>query len=260
MGGDCGHVARSSLECYDRSTPMRIGRRLAYMTRWTLVAAVVLSTAGCGLIDSDITNFELLFPDKEFTVDTAQWELSDDATFPEIPCDTQPGVCSTGIAAACGNEALCFGSCDGVNCKATVLVALFQPVNLYDERPELKTIDEQPLVSVTVDRVAYDVTENTLSMDSPELTLYVGPATAMTPGDPLARPVGTVAPIPAGTQPTEEEVNMTPEGRDDLREFMKDYMTEFNIIVGAQVEIEAGDPMPSGRLTAKVYGNAHAGL
>lgn len=230
------------------------------MTRSTLVVAAVLSLTGCGLIDSDITNFELLLPEKEFSVDTAQWELSEDAAFPEIPCDTQPGICPTGIAVACGNETLCFGSCDGVNCKATVLVALFQSVNMYDERPELKTIDEQPLVSVTIDRVAYDVTENTMNVDSPELTLYVGPATAMTPGDPLAQAVGTVAPVLAGTQPTEAQVNMTPEGREVLREFMKDYMTEFNIIVGAEVDIEAGDVMPSGRLTAKVYGNAHAGL
>ncbi len=230
------------------------------MTRSTLVAAAVLSLAGCGLIDSNITDFELLLPEKEFSVDTAQWELSADAAFPEIPCDTEPGVCPAGIAVACGNEALCFGSCDGVNCKAMVLVSLFQPVNMYDERPELKTIDEQPLVTVTIDRVAYDVTENTLNVDSPELTVYVGPATAMTPGDPLAMPVGTVAPIPAGTQPTDAQLNMTPEGRESLREFMKDYMTEFNIIIGAEVQIEAGDPMPSGRLTAKVYGNAHAGL
>lgn len=230
------------------------------MTRSTLAAAVVLSMAGCGLIDSDITNFELLLPEKEFTVDTSQWQLSEDATFPEIPCAGQPGVCSAGIAEACGNEALCFGSCDGTNCKATVLVSLYQPVNLYDERPELKEIDDQPLVSVTVDRVVYDVDENTLNVDSPELTVYVGPSSAMTPGDPLAVAVGTVAPILVDTQPQETEVNMTPEGRDALREFMKDYKTEFNIIVGAEVPISAGDPMPNGRLTATVYGNAHAGL
>jgi len=230
------------------------------MTRLISVAALTALLAGCGFIDPDITNFDLMLPEKEFTVDTAQWELSDDATFPAIPCAEQPGVCSAGISEVCGNEALCFGSCDGVNCKALVLVSLFQPVDLYDERPELKTIDEQPLVSVTVDRVAYDITENTLNIESPELTIYVGPSSTMTPGDPQAQPVGTVVPIPAGTQLTEAEVNMTPDGREDLSEFMKDYMTEFNIIVGAQVEISAGEPVPSGRLTAVVYGNAHAGI
>ena len=230
------------------------------MNRSILAAAAALWLAGCGLIDPDITDFELQLPKKEFTVNTGEWELSADAVFPRIDCTSQPGVCPTGIATACGNEALCFGSCDGTYCRATVLVALFQTVNLYDERPELKTIDEQPLVSVTVERVAYDVIENTLNVDLPELTVYVGPASAMTPGDPLARPIGTVPPILAGTLPTDAEVNMTPEGREDLREYMKDYMSEFNIIVGAEVEMEADDPMPSGRLTAAVYGNARAGI
>jgi hypothetical protein len=230
------------------------------MTRFGPLVALLAMVGGCGLVDPDITNFELLLPEKEFTMDTAQWNLSDDATFPEIPCAEEPGICSAGIGDVCGNEALCFGSCDGANCRAKVLVALYQPVNLYEERPELKTIDEQPLVTVTVDRVGYDVTENTLNVDSPELTVYVGPTTAMTPGDPQSRAVGTVAPIPAGTQQTHKDVNMTPEGRDDLRDFMKDYMTEFNIIVGAEVDLSAGDTMPHGRLTAIVYGNAHAGL
>ncbi len=225
-----------------------------------LVALLLSAIPGCGLISSDIGDFELRIEDKEFTVDTSQWQLTSEAEFPEVACADTPSVCSAGIAELCGNDAVCFGSCDGTNCQAKVLISLYQNVNLYDTNPELQTIDEQPLVSVTVDHVTYDVTENTLNIDSPVITLYVAPQNIMNPGDPQALAVGTVAPIRAGTTVTGEEVDMTPEGRESLRAFMKEYKTTFNILVGAEVDISALDPVPTGRLHAVVDVAAHAGI
>lgn len=229
------------------------------MFRLALAAALGVAATGCGLIDPDITDFDLSVPDKTFSVDTAQWELTSDSTMPAIECGNNPGVCSAGISQACGAE-FCFGSCDGTNCQALVAVSLFTQINLFDEKPELQTIDNQPLVSVTVNRVAYDVTENTLSIATPELTVYVAPGSTVTTGDPTARAIGTVAPIPAGTQLTDAEVNLTPEGRDTLRQFMKDYKTPFNILVGTNVTIRAGDPIPAGKLTVVVRVAASAGI
>jgi hypothetical protein len=230
------------------------------MIRLVSFATLAVAIAGCGLIDTDITNFDLSMPEKEFTVDTSQWQLSSDPTFPEIPCADTPTVCSAGISEVCGNDALCFGSCDGDNCTAKVLIALYQSVNLYDEKPELQTINDQPLVSVTIDRVGYDVTENTLNIASPPITVYVAPQNVMAPGDPQALAVGTVSPIAPGTTSTGNDVDMTPEGRENLRSFMREYRTEFNILVGAEVDIMAFDPIPSGRLRAVVTVDAHAGL
>ena len=230
------------------------------MGRLAFLALLLSTIPGCGLIDSDITNFDLLIENEEFTVDTSQWELTSDPTFPEIPCADTPAICSTGIAELCGNETLCFGSCDGESCQATVLIALYQDVNLYDTNPELQSIEDQPLVSVTVDRVSYDIDENTLNLASPLLTVYVAPQNVMSPGSPQALAVGTVAPIPAGTTLVDAEVDMTPDGRASLRDFMKDYKTTFNILVGAEVLIQALDPIPSGRLHAVIDVAAHAGI
>lgn len=212
------------------------------------------------MIDSDITRFDLRVSEKKFTVDTAQWELTSESEFPAIDCTDMPGLCSAGISEACGNEALCFGSCDGTNCQALVLVALFQSVNLTEERPELDDIAKQPLIEVHVERIYYDVEENTLSQATPELSLYVAPVSVMSPGDPLARLVGRIQPVPAGDTPSDLNLIVDETGRRNMEEFMGDYKAEFNVIVGGQVALSAGDPVPVGSLRASVTVDAYADL
>lgn len=232
------------------------------MARFLAIAAVAAAaTVGCGLIDSDITQFDLSMPERTFTVDTEQWELSSDPTFPSIDCSAMAGVCSAGVEQYCGSEA-CFGSCGATDeCQVKVLVSLYRAVDLYDEKPELQTLDDQPLVDVTIDRIYYVVTENTMNVSSPLLTVYIAPQTIMNPGDPQAQAIGSIAPLPAQTLVLEPiDVDLTPEGRDILRQYMTDYRTPFNIIVGAEVDIQAGDTMPQGKVVAKVSVDAHAGL
>ncbi len=230
------------------------------MTRWALIAALAFAMTGCGLIDPDITNFDLQIKPRQFTVDTAQWGLTADATFPAIDCTgAMSGVCSAGISQACASD-LCFGSCDGTNCTAKILISLFHTIDLNADNPELETIAQQPVIDVVIDRVAYDVTENTLSMASPVMTLYVAPATVVSPGDPQAKAIGEIPPIPSMDRPTDVEVNLTPEGKMLLRQFMNDYRTSFNFLVGAQVDMYAGDVLPLGRVQATVRVAAHAGV
>jgi len=227
------------------------------MLRVLLLAVFMTTASGCGLIASDVGDFNLDLPEKKFTVDASQWGLSS-STFPAIPCAGMKGICSAAVMAEC-TAAACFGSCDGTNCKADIVVGLWTSVNLLDEKPELQTIDEQPLIDVTIDAITYSITENTMTVETPEMVVYVAPITAMTPGNPSARPVGTIAPVPAGAE-LSGSVNLTVEGRADLREFMNDFRTPFNIIVGTEVEINANDPVPDGKLTAVVNVSAHAGL
>jgi len=230
------------------------------MIRLITAGLVAVLASACGLIDSNITDFDLSMPEKTFTVDTASWNLTSDATFPAIDCSSMAGICSAGISDACGNEALCFGSCDGTNCQALVLVALSQGVNLLDEKPELAQIQDQPLVSVTVDRIWYEVTENTLNISTPEFTMYVAPEAVMSPGDPQAVAVGTIPAIPAANTRGETDMVFLPGGEQALKDFMKDYKTTFRVIVGGQVELHAGNMVPTGALTATVSVAAHAGI
>jgi hypothetical protein len=224
----------------------------------------VCTLAGCGLIDPDITEFDLSLPEQEFIVDTSQWGLADTMTeFPTIPCDPADDMCATLASAVCA-EPDCLGTAtcdvDTSTCKVSVQVALSQSINLVDEKPELQTIENQPFINVTIDNVDYEVLENTLNFASPSIELYVAPQNIMSPGSADARLVGTLGSVPAMSQLDWTPMLMDNSGENNLRQFMGDYRSIFNIIAGAVVVLEAGMPMPAGRAVARVRVDAHAGL
>ncbi len=230
------------------------------MIRFACLAALLSFASACGLIDPDIADFDLTLPEKEITIDTMQWELTDDATLPAVPCANMEAICTTAIDQTCGADGVCFGSCDGTNCQVKILIALWNTFDLAAEKPELQEIEGQPLVSVTIEKIAISVTENTFSQQSPPFTIYAAPQGVMAPGDPLAKEIGTIVPINPGETFNRRDINITPEGQQNLREFMKEYAVPFNIIVGGELDLVAGDPIPTGRLTAVVNVDAHAGL
>ena len=235
------------------------------MYRWILLTTVTATmmtagVSGCGIIDSDITQFDLSLPDRTFTIDTDQWNVdSSTTTFPDIPCSTDMDVCADAVTAYCGVDR-CTGACVNDLCEMTVQVSLWRGVDLYNEKPELQTIDNQPLVNVTIDNVHYEVTENTLNFDTPELVLYAAPQAVMSPSDPEARRIGEIPSIPAGSQVSSQNLLVTPDGEVDLKAFMRDYRTPFNIIIGSEVTVQAGDPMPIGRIEAEIGVEAYAGI
>ena len=144
----------------------------------TALLASALFAAGCGLIDPNITDFRFQTDDKEFTIDTADWGLSGDQQLPAIPCDQTNDLCMQLSAAQCnsGAAAECAATCVADStCRVTIAVALSNEIKLADES-EFSVVDEQPLASVSVERVEYRVLENTLNIDSPELNIHIGPA------------------------------------------------------------------------------------
>ena len=229
---------------------------------FALLGFATLAFVGCGLIDPDIADFDLSLPEKDIVVDTAQWQLTTESMLPAVDCSQNAAICSAGITQFCGaGAAVCFGTCnaDGA-CDVEVLVNLWHPFDLAKEKPELEKIEGQPLVSLSIKKIAYRVTENTLNVDSPEMTVYVAPANAMASGDAQAEAIGTIAVVPAGTTIDEQDVLLSDGGRDILAEYMKQYSVPFNIIIGASVDISPGDVVPTGKLTAVVLVTAVAGV
>jgi hypothetical protein len=230
------------------------------MCRWILQAVMVVALCGCGIIDPNITRFELRLPERMFTMDTDQWQLSSSgAVFPEIACGADPTFCETEVQSLCGSDQ-CTGTCVAGSCQMTVQVTLWRMVDLYEENPELKTINEQPLVDVEIESVHYEVTENTLNIDTPALTLYMAPASVMDPSDSAAREVGVIPVIAAGSPQGKADVMVSAAQEQALETFMRDYQTPFNLIISADITVEAGDPIPMGRLTADVGVDASAGI
>ena len=230
------------------------------MVRCLLLVAVAGLVGGCGLIDPNVTNFDLGLPDKTFTVDTSKY-FAVSGTYEGVACQPQgPDVCAAAEQAC--HEGQCTGSCNASSstCDLTVVVAPWKNVDLYNEKQELHTIQDQPLIDVTIDAIHYEVSENTLNVPTPQFDVYVAPATVMSPDSDEAQPIGTIGPVEAGATVAPREFELTADGRAALAARMGDFRTPFNIIYASTMVLADGSPIPQGRLTAKISIEAHAGL
>jgi hypothetical protein len=229
--------------------------------RFSALVGVAL-VGGCGLISSDVTNLDLTIKPKMFSVDTASWNVNPTAanTYLSYNCATTPSYCSTAVSNACAMG--CSGSCDTAKhtCDLGLDVSIYQMVDLLTEQPELKTINQQPVIHVTIDSVSYTVMTNSLNVPTPPLTIYVAPASVMDAKDPSAKAIGTIAAVPAMTTQASMEMEYTADGKQTLVDTMGNYMTPFNVLVGGTLEVTSGQPLPSGKLDAAVQIKAHAGV
>jgi hypothetical protein len=222
---------------------------------------VGLSVASCGLISSDVTNFDLTLPDKKFTIDTGSWQVDQSAAnlYLMQSC-TMTSMCNSAVQQAC--KMGCSGSCSSTHtCDLSLDVSLSQPVNLVMEKPELKSINDEPVIKVTIDSVTYEVTGNTLNVATPEITVYVAPMSVIKPNDPMAQAIGTIAPVPAGqTTSSPQPIMFTATGKAQLVNIMSTFKTPFNVLVGSSLVVKSGQPVPAGKLDAVVHIKGHAGL
>jgi hypothetical protein len=219
------------------------------MTKICLIAALLFST-GCGLISSDVTNFDLTLPAKNFSVDAASWEIDDAEAQPLL--QTQ---------AACPMN--CDGECNASTqtCDLSLGISLYQMVDLINEKPELQSINDEPVIKVTVDSVEWEVTANTLNTATPPMEVFVAPMSVMDPSSPDARLIGTISGIePGEVTDAPRQIEFTATGKAELVAAMSTFKVPFNMIVGSTITVTAGQSVPTGRLDAVVLVKAHAGL
>jgi hypothetical protein len=223
---------------------------------------IAFAASGCGLIDSDVTNFDLTLPDKQFSVDASGWQVDQQQAnaFLMTDCSSAPMVCMTAATNACPMN--CSGSCSATTskCELGLDVGVYKTIDLVTEKPELKEINDRAVIDVEIDSVTYAVTTNTLNVQTPEMKVYVAPMSIMDPSDPMAKHIGTIAPVPAGATVAPRDMMFTTTGRAELIATMSSYKNPFNIIVGSQIVMTSGSMVPTGRLDAVVQIKAHAGL
>lgn len=230
------------------------------MKRVFLAVAATAVATSCGLVDPNITEFDLTLPSKQFTIDAGRWNLMNADQLVSQSCTTQPDPCAAAAQQAC-EEGTCIAQCDAstLTCDLTLFVSLYQTIDLQMEKPELSTIEDQPLLDVTIDAINFEVSANSMNVETPEMVVYAAPATVMSP-DARAQRIGTVPPVPAGQTRSLTPIDFDPMGRAALAGFMSDYKTPFNIIVGSELLVEMGDAIPMGSMTVRVVVEAHAGL
>jgi hypothetical protein len=242
---------------------------MLYLDLRRTVAVLGLSlAAGCGLISSDVTDFDLTLTPKKFTIDASGWQvdtanmsLFNNGKLAAVPCSSMPTVCSSAVAQACSTD--CSGSCNTASnsCELSLDVSRPLKVDLLSEQPQLKTINDQPVIKVTIDSVTYEVTANSLNVDTPLISVYVAPISALKPTDPQAKLVGTIPAIPKMTTTSGPQTLMlTSAGKANLVNIMSTFKTPFNVLVGSSLLVTAGQSLPTGKLDAVVHITAHAGL
>jgi len=218
--------------------------------------AVLALVGACGLVDPNVTNFDLTLPSKTYSLDTMQYGSGQVVG---AACGAVPMTCETLAKNAC-EGGTCEGACDGGKCTLTVHVSKWKAVDLVNEKSELATIQDQPILDVTVDDITYTVTENSLNIATPPFKIYVAPMTVMTPNNTEAKQIGVIPAVAPGTTPGPADVQLGKDGRSILAMRMGDYRTPFNIIVAADLVVTPGTPVPTGKITANINVKAHAGL
>ena len=229
------------------------------------VGALVLSS-GCGLISSDVTNFDLTLPDKSFSVDASGWNVNQQAAdaFLAMSCGSSMSICSSAAAQACPMN--CDGWCSPTTskCVLDLNVSAYKSIDLVMEKPELSQINDKPVIKVTIDSIQYAVNANTLNVATPEMGVYVAPITVMDPKDAMAKQIGVIEPVPAGATVATRDMTYTSTGKQTLIDTMSTYKTPFNVIVGTSkdnpIRIMEGQMVPTGKLDAVIQITAHAGL
>jgi len=222
--------------------------------------------AGCGLISSDLTDFDLTLPDKKFSINIDGWKVdrAKAESYLDVDCSqAPPTACNSAVQQVCTMG--CSGTCSETShtCDLSLDVSLAQMVDLVMDRPELQSVNDQPVIKVTVDSVTYEVTLNTLNVDTPTITIYVAPisVTTVKSNDASIKAIGTIDPIAAGeTTTSARSLKLTASGKAELANIMSSFKTPFNVLVGSSIVVSAGQPIPTGRLDAVVHIKGHAGL
>lgn len=267
---------------------------------FSLLPALVLvfsgSLLGGCIISDDVDDFEIKLPDKSFHFDTDQvspptviampsacmadaecemlsselfcnvdgdCEVTDPTVMPTIPCSTDTECRDFFL-----DESF---SCNQVDqaCQVTVGFELSTPVNLANEVPELSDLGSSQFTKVTFSYINMLVEENTFSIATPEVELYIAPETVATlwvpnsdpPAiDPDVWPVGVVDPIAASTSGHTVMVELDPGGNAALAEYCRSPAVTFKFFVYAEMTFGAGDPIPEGALTLRIDAAAVVGL
>ncbi len=218
----------------------------------TLFVSIFLFS--CNFISTDVDDFNFRLPEKEFTVDSAQFGMTWEGTLPAVECPANP--CPTGDAFFC----------DAGTCAAKAEYALqSEIVRLKDEVEELAVVGAQDQVTVKFKYIQMEVVSNTLSFQMPPLQLYVAPQTVTSLFDTegVVRAdvdlIGNLEAIPAGATGI-YDINLTQDGEAVLTRYCQKPDVPFYFFIYGSTVFGAGDTVPAGAITVRIHSMATASI
>ena len=227
-----------------------------------LAGFVSLVVSGCSLVNSDVASFDLDLPPKAFSVDANGWQVrqADAVQYLGLACAASPNVCSSGLKNVCPMN--CSGSCSQATstCDLRLEIAVHQMVDVLSEQPQLSSVADQSVLHVSIDRVTYEVSANTLDTPTPDMNVYIAPMSVTDTRDSAVKQIATIPSIPAKTTVAAADWVYTATGKKALSDAIGNFKIPFNIIVGSALNVTAGQSVPTGKLDASVHIRAQASL
>ena len=230
-------------------------RRLVFASLLVIGAGL---GAGCGLISSDVAEIKFNLPPRMYSFNPSSFNVPAGLS-QEIPCGAPPVMdCCNPTpplpAPDCSATPItCEQNENGMNvCMAQATVSQSQMMNLGQEVQQLSGLTG--LISISIKRISYQVTANTLDVNVPDVILYLAPAGVMDPSDPSAKKFGTLPAIPAGTM-TSGDVILEPNSAQVLESFTSNIQSPFMFIAATTLKVSHS---PAGAIDLTITGQLAA--
>jgi len=238
--------------------------RLASVLAAVAVAVPLAFATGCGLISSDLAKVSFDLPPKTYTFDTGQadWNASMTGAFamvPSIPCSASADCCPVTISAAGIDCSMLI--CDSVSASCAFAVTVQSPPQMIDLKNEAQipsSLSNQSAIDITVNKLTYDVNQNTLNVDLPPVDLYVGPQGSTKVSDPGVVKFATVPAIPHATTLANGNIPLDAAANQVFENIGMHLGTPFVFLAQTQVVLPGGTPAPTGALTLTIKGQLSA--
>ncbi len=241
-------------------------------TTFSLAFASLIGLAGCDLLNAKTFSYTYAFDPQTFAANLG--DSTGDA--PTIACTQAPTACAAFSALKLQNATVT-PACDAGSgdCTATADVRLSYMVDLATQTGFPPDAIRFGISAVTIEKIAYWVSSNSLNVATPHIDLFVAPASAQdeTQGGVL---LGSVASLPAGSascadpaDPTVDanangaaicDLPLTSAGQSALAGFAKNASTSFQILAHAQFQIVGGEPIPAGAINFTVRPAINIGI
>jgi hypothetical protein len=223
------------------------------MRKIIVASLLALGSAGCGLISSDVTETPFDLPPKTYSFDSSMFDVPSGIN-QEIPCGAGTLVvdCCSLPGADCSTTALtCEQNASGTMvCMAQMTVQQGSMTNLAQEAPKLAGLTGY--LNIKIKRISYQVPNNTLSIDLPDVDLYMASSTS----DPSPMKFGTMPGIPA-MMTTSGDVILDPNAATVFSHFTQDISVPFAFIAKTTIKVSHA---PTGRIDMTISGTLAASL
>ncbi len=237
------------------------------------IAAVAAGTSGCDLLNAKTFSYTYAFDPQAFSADLGE----STGNAPTVPCSSSVTTSCAALSALTLQSAMITPACNTATsvCQASADVRLSYMVDLASQTGFPPDAIHFGISAVSINKIEYWISSNTLNVATPSIDLYVAPASAQdeTQGAVLLGSVATLSAMSASCgDPADAngdtkangatvcDLPLNGAGISALEGFAKNASTAFQILAHARFTIAAGEPIPAGAIDFTVRPSIDIGI